>query len=38
VNGKRSGQGNYLYANGDVYEGAWQDDLKNGPGFPHLIS
>jgi hypothetical protein len=29
---KRSGFGSYTYANGDVYEGLWKNDLKNGEG------
>ena len=30
--GKKHGQGKYMYANGDVYEGAWEADLKHGHG------
>lgn len=29
-NGKRHGQGTYLYANGSKYEGNWQFDVKHG--------
>ena len=30
VNGKRQGQGTFLYANGAKYEGSWVKDLKDG--------
>ena len=30
VNGKRHGQGTFLYANGAKYEGSWVNDLKDG--------
>lgn len=36
VNGKRFGAGVYLYPNGDVYQGNWQDDTKNGHGIQNL--
>ncbi len=26
------GRGEYVYANGDVFEGEWQDGKKHGPG------
>ncbi|KAJ3090611.1 hypothetical protein HK102_003202 [Quaeritorhiza haematococci] len=32
VKGKRHGYGVFIYANGDVYEGSWEDDLKHGEG------
>lgn len=31
-NGKKHGQGNFLYPNGDYYKGQWQYDLPNGEG------
>lgn len=30
--GKRHGQGSYVYVNGDVYDGQWENDLKHGQG------
>jgi hypothetical protein len=30
LNGKRNGQGTFLYANGSKYEGAWENNLKHG--------
>jgi hypothetical protein len=30
--GKRHGQGKFTYANGDAYEGSWENDLKHGNG------
>ena len=30
--GKRNGKGKYTYQNGDVYEGMWSDDVKDGYG------
>ena len=32
INGKREGFGIYKYFNGDVYEGYWKNDRKNGKG------
>ena len=32
-NGKRHGQGVYLYPNGDIYQGEWIEDLKSGFGI-----
>ena len=32
VNGQRHGLGSYFYANGDLYEGQWENDQKNGQG------
>ena len=32
VAGKRQGQGAYLYINGDVYQGEWENDVKHGFG------
>jgi hypothetical protein len=32
LNGKRNGDGTFLYANGTKYEGEWANDLKNGWG------
>ena len=32
VGGKRHGQGVYLYVNGDVYQGEWEEDVKHGDG------
>ena len=32
VNGKRHGQGTFLYANGAKYEGTWSNNLKHGWG------
>lgn len=29
-NGKRHGQGTFLYANGAKYEGNWENNLKHG--------
>ncbi len=29
-NGKRHGQGTFLYANGAKYEGTWENNLKHG--------
>lgn len=29
-NGKRHGQGTFLYANGTKYEGNWENNLKHG--------
>lgn len=29
-NGKRSGLGTFCYSNGDVFQGAWRDDLMHG--------
>ena len=31
-NGKRHGQGVYVYANGDAYQGGWDSDFKSGVG------
>ena len=28
----RNGKGTYLYLNGDIYEGFWEDGLKEGYG------
>jgi radial spoke head protein 1 len=33
VGSKRQGQGSYTFANGDVYEGAWDADVKHGAGL-----
>jgi 1-phosphatidylinositol-4-phosphate 5-kinase len=30
--GKRDGLGTMKYANGDLYQGFWQNDLKDGEG------
>lgn len=30
--GKKQGAGTYTYANGDVYQGQWLEDLKHGSG------
>jgi radial spoke head protein 1 len=32
VEGKRQGQGVYVYLNGDVYKGEWESDIKHGVG------
>lgn len=32
VKGKRHGTGKFLYANGDLYDGQWEGDLKHGQG------
>ena len=32
VEGKRHGQGVYLYVNGDVFQGEWENDVKHGSG------
>jgi hypothetical protein len=32
VEGQRSGKGKYCYLNGDVYEGDWRADKKEGFG------
>lgn len=29
-NGKRHGQGTFLYANGTKYEGSWENNVKHG--------
>ena len=31
-NGKMSGKGVYTYTNGNVYDGQWEDDMRNGKG------
>ena len=33
VNGKRHGHGVYVYTNGDVYQGNWSEDIKEGAGI-----
>ena len=33
ADGKREGFGIYTYPNGDVYEGEWENDRKNGKGI-----
>ncbi|MFZ5601311.1 MAG: hypothetical protein ACOY7J_02565, partial [Pseudomonadota bacterium] len=33
VNGKKEGQGLYVWANGDTYEGQWQNDVMSGDGL-----
>ena len=30
MNGKREGEGTFLYANGSKYEGGWKNNLKHG--------
>ena len=36
--GKRSGFGNVKYANGDRYQGFWENDLKEGEGtFSNML-
>ena len=32
TNGKKHGQGKIIYQNGNIYEGAWNDDMKDGHG------
>ena len=32
VDGKRQGDGTFIFANGDIYSGEWKDDLPNGEG------
>jgi len=32
VDNERSGQGTYIYANGDSYEGEWRKNQKHGDG------
>lgn len=34
--GKRNGEGQYTYANGDIYKGGWKDNLKDGTGTYHF--
>ena len=29
---KKQGKGNYYYANGDIYEGDWDENLRSGKG------
>ena len=33
---KKNGDGKYQYANGDVYEGEFKGDLKDGKGSMHF--
>ena len=30
------GQGMYIWANGDKYQGAWKDGKKHGPGITFI--
>lgn len=32
VDGKRHGNGTFVFVNGDIYSGEWQDDMPNGYG------
>jgi hypothetical protein len=34
---KRHGQGTLYYANGDVFNGRWENDMKNGPGVYYSL-
>lgn len=36
--GKRHGQGVYLYPNGDVYQGYWEQDMKQGMGMYSYVA
>ena len=30
--GQRNGEGTFFYANGQIYRGAWKDDMRHGKG------
>lgn len=38
VNGKRHGQGIMLHNNERLYEGNWENDYKQGPGYELLAN